>query len=650
MTRELRWSLLTLAATLAACAPGVGDQASGDDMRSSSAHPLAADLFREAVVLAGTGHSGEYVYHGMTRESFWVDLYVRNDSATKEVGIVWSSDDWATHHVASAKYEGALRDGREQWGVDVAGFYSGSAVPEVRFAAFVTMNSQTSWSPLRNHVIYQPVTPESPVRLLSSAVQLSPEGHPFLEGKVRALNVDGAAVWVQYSTDQWASKGSAMAQLEGEEWVFRIPLTLEASVEKVEFAVRFDAGGQWFWDNNGNANYSHRLAPGVDSARFQNDGALAASGLRAFKASISSGLPITQVWVRLDGGPRAALPRITGNFAEHTVGFTASGMVIDVFPVVGLTDGPHTLALEVAAGPYVSSFPAQTFVVDNALVARGSWALGIQGGTAWDFQVDATGATYVMREHTVEKYASFAAAKPSQTFALSPAQGVMRDLTIDPAGRVYAVHVWSQVVRWLPDGTVDTSFGDRGTLNLMQSYGGKTLCYAANIEATPTGLYVADSCNVRLLRLTYDGAFVASLDLGLNRPGTGTVAGLFYDGARLWVGRDIAGYNEREFRLVRIEDVDAQPRVDQVIALDRAAGNMESFAVTPTGFWLTSDSSNLHFLDLTGTRVATWLGGGAFDQLGALDIGKPVRVLPDGSPAVLSVSTNRIERFDFRPR
>ena len=39
----------------------------------------------------------------VTRESFWVDLSVRNDAYDKEVAIVWTSNGWLARQTAYAK-------------------------------------------------------------------------------------------------------------------------------------------------------------------------------------------------------------------------------------------------------------------------------------------------------------------------------------------------------------------------------------------------------------------------------------------------------------------------------------------------------------------------------------------------------------------
>lgn len=627
------------------CGPAVSTTSvEGTD---EAARPLGGDLRRAPVVLLSSGHFGKYVYHGISRESFWVDLAVRNDSATKEVGIVWSSDDWATSHTAPGVYEGALPDGREQWGIDVADFFSGYRAPEVRFAAFAKMNGQTHWSALRNHVIYQPVTVASPVRLLRSSVSLSGSDVPVLEGLVRALNVEGRRVFIRYSIDEWATSRDFEAALQGEEFAFSIPLPSSGDRDRVVFAVALEAEGRRFWDNNRDANFGHQLAPTLREARFQDDGSVPSSGLREYRASISCALPLSAAWVRLDGGPRIALAKVT-EFPLGNVGFSAEGTVLHLFAVAGLAKGAHSIQLEAAAGPFVRSFPPQRFQVDDGLNDLSTWDLS-GDDSVWDFKVGPQGETLVMTDHGVTKYATFGA-RTGQRFAAPPVTGTARRMAIDASGRVYTTHVWDQLVRWLPDGTIDQRFGAQGVLNLAaQTYDGTSLCSAADIEATPSGLYVVDSCNVRVLRLSEDGTFLSALDLrdstGAYQVSTRTV----WDGASLWVGRERHEAGRTQHQLLRIVETQGRPSVGQVINLDLAGSSLDAFQVTAAGVWV-GDSNSLHWLDLHGTRQATWTGAGAYAQPGALDLVQRVRVLSDGTVAVLSTGTNRIERFALKTR
>jgi hypothetical protein len=86
--------------------------------------------------------------------NLWVDLKVPNRCFQKQVGIVWRDNLYnvpaqgAAWPVAAAKYEGALPDGYEQWGVDLTVATINGRQPDeivVELAAFATQCGSTSW-------------------------------------------------------------------------------------------------------------------------------------------------------------------------------------------------------------------------------------------------------------------------------------------------------------------------------------------------------------------------------------------------------------------------------------------------------------------------------------------------------------------------
>ena len=70
----------------------------------------------------GAWGNGAQIYgNGFAYETknFWVDIAIQNLGYNKEVGIVWSDNQWFSWQEASAWYEGSLGDGYEAWGLDV---------------------------------------------------------------------------------------------------------------------------------------------------------------------------------------------------------------------------------------------------------------------------------------------------------------------------------------------------------------------------------------------------------------------------------------------------------------------------------------------------------------------------------------------------
>ena len=164
-------------------------------------------------------------------------------------------------------------------------------------------------------------------------------------------------------------------------------------------------------------------------------------------------------------------------------------------------------------------------------------------------------------------------------------------------------------------------------------------------------LYVIDSCNSRVLRFSFDGVFEAEVDLSSSLVYT-NVTRTFDDGERLWVGVDLYADGVLQHQLVAISDVlDETPSVVSAIELSASVQNLDAFALLPAGgLWATTGWQELYRVDGAGEVEALWTGGGRLlTQPGAISIGGAVSVLADGSVAVLSVDTAKVERFFLQP-
>lgn len=71
---------------------------------------------------------------------YWIDLRVKNLAYDKEVGVIWTEDDWKTAHVAHAHFKHDLCDGYERWGLDLTGWTSATRPPVIHYATFAKMN------------------------------------------------------------------------------------------------------------------------------------------------------------------------------------------------------------------------------------------------------------------------------------------------------------------------------------------------------------------------------------------------------------------------------------------------------------------------------------------------------------------------------
>lgn len=52
--------------------------------------------------------------------NLWVDIWVHNLGFHKQVGILWTDNNWYTHNWSMASYEFSFKDGAECWGLDIA--------------------------------------------------------------------------------------------------------------------------------------------------------------------------------------------------------------------------------------------------------------------------------------------------------------------------------------------------------------------------------------------------------------------------------------------------------------------------------------------------------------------------------------------------
>lgn len=617
---------------------------------------LGAEQASAGVYVLESAHWGTSLGEGASSESFRVELSVRNDDHRKQVGILWTSDGWRTTHDDHAIYVGVLPDGREHWRVQIEGFSTFAPwLPpfDVEYAAYAVMNGARSWSPYRNHYVYHPVTVAAPVVLLESSVHAA-AGLVTLQGTIRALNVPvSRRVSAVYSLDRGATWTVVPATSAGPDFAFSTPLPVDpASTEQVQLRARLETEGETHDDDNGGRAYVHVLAPQATAAAIDGELAYASGGVKRFSTIVTSDLPIDQVWLRLDGGTRTALPQAASG-GPTLAGFTTSGSVSWYFSTESLSDGPHTIAFDVSVGPFLRSFPPVTYHVANRVRALGSWDVrsALRDGSPWSFRRLADGRYVVAGEHTVGVFAAAGDTHPSSTFEPSGLGPYQRELTVDGAGRVYVL-TSAGIVRWTVDGRVDRTFGQNGVLGVDQ-LGGQSLCYASDLEATAHFLYVLDSCNARALRLTLDGVFVAALPLGVD--GTFTVVTETYATPdALWIGRHIDANGGTTQQLLRLSDDPASAfRILGTVPLDAEVGAPAAFAVAPQGgFWVTSDSADLHRLDATGRRIASWTGGDLSAPLliGALGIANQIQPLPDGSVDVLSVDTGRIEHLELIQR
>jgi Carbohydrate/starch-binding module (family 21) len=613
--------------------------------------PLVATPADDAVRVANQGANSVVLGCSgicVTRESFWVDLSVRNDAYDKEVAIVWSSDGWASQHVAYASYEQPLPDGREQWGLDVTlgQFWSGHQRPaEVAYAAYVRMAGTTHWDRANDHYVYQPVDANRPVRLLRAQVGYEPGVGAVLSGAVRVFDLDDAKqVSVRYTTDGWRSFRDVDASwARDDDWSFRIEgLGLGTLPEEVAFAVRYRAGGRELWDAAEGANYRRKLQPELTFQAPRGSAGLGASGIVSASVAARTDLPITRVQLAVD---------------EATWGEPYAQ-----FSTAALEDGTHTLHGRVELeGGFVAE--AQTsFTVKNRFAPLGVWRPTLpetrEGarGSSWGFAVGADGRVYLQWErpwesfdaplyHGVLRYASFGdAAAPFVYQALPSGPNAyppnVWDIAVDESGRVTGLHndyPGVSLFAWDEDGRLGAPAAIAGfDVGRAIAAGDGSLW----IVGTCPGW--RSTCAPGVSRVSEAGVEHVDLPDDVTSPerpwAIDPGAATFADGA-LWVLRG---------RTITRVAPDAHGRLavgDVITFADGVDVSSDALARGADGRFYVLSSQSLLGFSPDGKLEGAWSFGGTDALPGGNSLPRALAVLADGTIAVLDVSGASLVRF-----
>jgi hypothetical protein len=590
-------------------------------------------------------------------EWFWVDLAVRNDAYQKEVGVVWTTDGWATQTTTLASYEGELGAEYERWGVDVdlGTFSSPNPGPaEIDYAVYVVMNGVKTWDPYNNHYIHHAVSAEEPVTLVDSGVRYEAGTGAVLEGRIRVFDLAfDKEVFVRWSLDGWETWQETVASwVEDDDWEFAVEgLGLDALPEGVDFAVRYHVQGVDHWDNNDGQDFHHQLAPEINPSYaplyFSYDLDVPVSGVLGLGASYTSQMPVASTGVRLDGGP------------------WKDGLFLS-FSTWDLTDGPHQLEYRLILEGGYEVTAALPFDVDNALEPLGRWEPAYKEygedeprGAAWGMAVADDGAVYVKwdegfswPETPFQGIARFDAYGDDDSLIfhapLAPAEGEAWppdywQIAVDDQGRVYGLeHGGGKALyRWTAQGALDASFGDGGRLDLLEAAGpdhafdvGMHMIWGDGHLWLSTRVWAPAGSEI--LRLTEAGELTGSLPLA-DGP-------LHYDADGLWVLHAGAVHNI-------LWSGDALI-VDHSVLFEGDLELHSPAALTRTGdgrFWaLDSLHEQLLVIGAGGAELARWYGGGGSpqdDHLGAIDLGRNLAVLPGGDVVVLDTEGAGLVRF-----
>jgi hypothetical protein len=590
-------------------------------------------------------------------EWFWVDLVVRNDAFQKEVGVVWTTDGWATQTTTLAAYEMDLGSGYERWGVDVdLGIFSSPhpGPSEIDYAVYVVMDGVKTWDPYNNHYIHHAVSADAPVTLVDSAVSYMAGVGAVLDGRIRVFDLAfDKEVFVRWSLDGWETWAETPAAwVEDDDWEFHVEgLGVESLPEAVAFAVRYHVDGADHWDNNDGQDYHHQIAPVINPtyAPLYNSYDLEkpVSGVLGIGANYTSQMPVASTSVRLDDGP------------------WEDGLFLS-FSTWDLSDGAHALEYRLIIDGGYEVTASLPFQVDNILEPLGRWdptykdyAEDEPRGAAWGMAVADDGAIFVKWDEgfswpdtPFQGIARFDGFGDDDSLAfhapLEPEEGETWPpdfwrIAVDDEGRVYGLEHWGgkALYRWTAYGVLDTSFGDGGRLDLLEAagpehafdvgmslaWGGDHLWIAARVW-DPTGSGI--------LCLTEAGDVVAFLPLE-DGP-------LHYDDGGLWVLHDTAAH--------RIVLADAALSLSETVSFqdDLELHSPEALTRTADGrLWaLDSLHEQLIVISPTGAELARWTGGGGSpqdDHFGAINLGKNLAVLPGGDVVVLDTEGAGLVRF-----
>ncbi len=216
--------------------------------------------------------------YGQSWQDVSITLLVQNLAYHKEVSVSMKQPDgtWADLPAYYVGPAGSGASGREIW--KVTRMYASWGVDpqpsrDLEFAAKYTVAGQTYWdtNQFNHHRVGRndgPYQPYNPVLVAASFWRANGD----LDVSIDVKNLDYAKnVTVVYSTDGWATAHEAPASyvsgytsgyayiaspnVQGvERWEAHIP-ALTGNV--VLYAVRYEVGGQTYWDNNFGVDHQH---------------------------------------------------------------------------------------------------------------------------------------------------------------------------------------------------------------------------------------------------------------------------------------------------------------------------------------------------------------------------------------------------------
>lgn len=614
------WAGVVVAAMLLGCGAGQveGSDATADDGDAlSNGVVKVIDQGNWSELLACSGQC-EQRFH------FWADLSVRNDAYQKDVGALWSKDGWATSQTAHASYVADLGGGFEKWHVEAVIGEGTSQPAEVEFAAFATMNGTTSWDGNNNYYVYQSVSADAPVRMLHAGLSYTSRGGVTLSGAARVFDLAyQKVVSVRYSTDGWATSHEVGATwTSANDWSFKAAGIAKGKPlpSAVEFAVRYQVGGQEFWDNNHGQNYRLLLEPAFQPNTGWVPSLENLSGIITLGSTWQTNLPVSGYSARLDTGSWKTGPNFT-------------------FSTLGLSDGAHQVSFKISIQGGYTATASIAFTVKNRITPLEAWqptyADAKPGSIApWTLAAGSDGKVYVnWSDGKAARYDAWGTT--SAPLIYDAAASGIQGIAVDDQGRLvgFGTYPSFSLFRFGTDGHLDASFGTNGATDLTGPFDGSSICWVSAVAALGGHVQVADSCNERILDFDGSGHFLAATPVGSATAvvGLGVANGALYaasqDGlTKLELGR--GG--------LQVTGTVSVPGLNGPAGVASAGGHL----------WVVDNISRLTALESDGSIDSSWQGGtGSFGLKGELPLARGVAALADGSIAVVATDDGALVRF-----
>lgn len=198
-----------------------------------------------------------------------VDIASIKDS--DKVGILWTSDNWATQNEALAnKLSVSFNSQFDSWQVRLTfnePYYE--IINNFQFAIYTDIGDRRVWDRFNNYRLEGNLAPGNPVKLVNSDVKFHTNEIEFI-GFVETFNFRNASnkptVAIRYTIDDWNTFKEEKAEFISDS-LFRFKLYIKEEIKKISvirYAIKYTYQGKDFWDNNNNKNYLKVIMPFVN--------------------------------------------------------------------------------------------------------------------------------------------------------------------------------------------------------------------------------------------------------------------------------------------------------------------------------------------------------------------------------------------------